>query len=139
MSTKVIKQTVSDTYLDLIRVFPLRHIHNEDELDSAIEVLDRLLQEELDVGGQEYLDALTDLVEAYEDRHEPRMRVPGVDVLRELMRSNSLTQQQLSKKVGISQSTISAILNGSREMTVEHMKLLGAPFNLSPAVFMPSH
>jgi len=132
-------KSASPSYLKLIHEFPLRHIKSEAQLDAAILIIDRLLQQRLDAGATDYLDVLTDLVEAYEERTTPVREVSAIDVLRELMRSNSLTQQQLSKKVGISQSTISAILNGSREMTVEHMKLLGAPFNLSPAVFMPSH
>jgi len=43
-----------------------------------------------------------------------------------------------SKAVGISQSTLSAILNGEREMTKSHMVALAKFFNVPPAVFLPS-
>ena len=60
------------------------------------------------------------------------------DVLRELWRSSGHTQIKLAKLVGISQSTLSSLLSGDREMTKGHMVALGRFFNVSPAVFLPS-
>ena len=56
-------------------------------------MLDKLLQEDLDAEGEMYLGALTCLVEAYEEEHEPALDVSEADVLRELMRANGLTQR----------------------------------------------
>lgn len=117
--------------------FPLTHIRDGKHLAAAQQMIDWLLQEEL-AGGEEYLDVLTDLVEAYEDRHEPIPDASEADVLRELMRSNGLSQSSLSKKVGISQSTISAVLNGIRSLTKEQIIALGRFFHVSPGAFLPS-
>ena len=100
--------------------------------------MEKLLQSQLDRGGQEYLDALTDLVETYEDEHEPIGNVSEAEVLRELMRANGLSQTALEEKVGISQSTISAVLNGIRSLTKEQIITLAAFFRVSPAAFLPS-
>jgi HTH-type transcriptional regulator/antitoxin HigA len=107
-------------------------------LEAAQEVLDKLLTEDLDWGAQEYLDALTDLVETYEDNHVPIPDASEADVLRVLMEANQLSQQQLAKKAGIAQSTLSAVLNGSRSLTKEHVVKLAKLFRVSPAAFLPA-
>jgi HTH-type transcriptional regulator / antitoxin HigA len=95
------------------------------------------LSQELDGGGDAYLDALTDFIENYENENEPVPDAPPDDVLRELINSSKLSQHQFSKAVGIAQSTISAVLNGSRKLTTDHIMKLARHFNISPAVFLP--
>jgi HTH-type transcriptional regulator/antitoxin HigA len=60
------------------------------------------------------------------------------DVLRELMRSKQLSQQGLANKVGMAQSTISAVVNGTRSLTKEQVVKLGRFFGVSLAAFLPS-
>lgn len=127
-----------DSYFELVKRFPLTHIRSLRHLGQAIALVDELLQKRLDRGAQEYLDALSDLIATYEDEHA---RIPDAsesDVLRELMQSSGHKQIALSKAVGISQSTLSAILTGEREMTKSHMVALAKFFNVPPSVFLPS-
>ena len=91
------KKQLPDTYFVLVKQFPLTHIRDDDHLDSAAAVIDQLLQQNLDYGAQEYLDALTDLVATYEDQNVLIPDASEADVLRELMRSNGLEQPELSK------------------------------------------
>jgi HTH-type transcriptional regulator/antitoxin HigA len=128
--------TMPDSYFDLVKKFPLVHIHNDAHLHAAQAVIDRLLTENLDKGAQAYLDVLTDLVETYEKENVEIPDTRGADVLRLLMESNGLSQKQLEKKAGISQSTISAILNGTRDLTVDHMTRLAKSFGVPAAVFL---
>ena len=127
-----------DSYFDLVKRFPLTHIRSLRHLGQAIALVDELLQKRLDRGAQEYLDALSDLIATYEDEHAPIPDASESDVLRELMRSSGHKQMALSKEVGISQSTLSAILTGEREMTKSHMVALAKFFNVPPSVFLPS-
>src|SRR5262249_44216273 len=127
----------TSTYLKLVRLFPLRSIRDDTELDAAQAVLDDLLRQELDEGGQDYFDALTDLIETYEKAAHPIPDASEADVLRLLMEANNLSQPQLAKEVGISQSTLSAILTGKRELRKEHIVKLAKRFNVSPAAFLP--
>ena len=53
------------------------------------------------------------------------------------MRSNRLTQKELESKVGISQSTISAVLNGTRSLTKPQIIALAKFFAVKPAAFLP--
>lgn len=132
-----ITQPVSDTYLDLIRKFPLRSISNEGELDAAQTVLDGLLRRKLDEGGEQYLGALTDLIEVYEDKAHPIPDASEGDVLGMLMESNGISQSELARKVGISQSTISTVLSGARSLTKDQVVVLARYFHISPAAFLP--
>ncbi|HKI34663.1 MAG TPA: helix-turn-helix domain-containing protein [Gemmataceae bacterium] len=138
MAVKTTRRTLPDTYFALVRQFPLTHVRDDDHLAEAQEVIDRLLEEDLDEGAQEYLDALTDLVETYEDEHEPIPDASEADVLRELMRSNGLSQGWLAKEVGMAQSTISAVLNGKRSLTKEQVVRLAEFFHVSAAAFLPA-
>ncbi len=138
MPVKTPTPAPADTYFDLVRQFPLTHLRDDDHLDEAQEVLDRLLSQDLDEGARAYLDVLTDLVEAYEEKHVPIPDASEADVLRELMRTNGLNQPKLAKRAGIAQSTLSAVLNGKRSLTKEQVVKLAKFFHVSPAVFLPA-
>src|ERR1700722_16873542 len=137
MAIKTPNKFLSDTYLNRIKEFPLTSIRDDEHLAEARTVLNRLVMSDLDKGSQDYLNALTDLVEKYEDKNVAILDAPAKDVLRLLMESNELSQSKLAKKVGIPQSTISEILAGTKQMTVNHMIKIAAIFGVGPAVFMP--
>jgi HTH-type transcriptional regulator/antitoxin HigA len=138
MAAKLGHRRLPDTYFELVKQFPLTHIRDDAHLASALEVIDNLLEMPQEAGRQEYLDALTDLVEMYEDEHEAIRDVSESDVLRELMRANGLSQQSLARKVGVAQSTISAVLNGTRSLTKDQVIALARYFRVSPAAFLPA-
>lgn len=134
---RILSRSVQDTYLNLIRTFPLRSIGSEAELDAAQIVLDGILRQRMNEGAEQYLGALTDLIEVYEDKAHPIPDASEVDVLRLLMESNGLSQAGLAREVGISQSTISAVLGGQRSLTKEQIVTLARHFHISPMAFMP--
>jgi HTH-type transcriptional regulator/antitoxin HigA len=138
MATKTVARALPDTYFELVKRFPLTHIQDDAHVVEAQEVIDHLLEEDLDEGGQAYLDALSDLVELYESEHIPIPDASEADVLRELMRANGLNQAKLSKLAGIAQSTISAVLNGTRSLTKDQIITLAGYFWVAPAVFLPA-
>jgi HTH-type transcriptional regulator/antitoxin HigA len=138
MAVKARARTMPDTYFKLVREFPLTRIRNHAHLAAAQKMIDRLLQMNLDKAEQEYLDVLTDLVEIYEDEHCPIPDASAADVLRELMASNRPTQQQLAKRVKISQSTISAVLTGNRSLTSNQMIRARQVLPRLPGVFLPA-
>ncbi len=55
MAVKATVRRVPDTYLKLVKRFPLIHIRDEVHLDEALELLNELLRQERDEGAQEYL------------------------------------------------------------------------------------
>jgi HTH-type transcriptional regulator / antitoxin HigA len=138
MAVKTAPWPPPDSYFKLVKQFPLTHLRDDEHLDAAQRMLDRLLQEDLDEGAQQYLDVLTDLIEDYEEKHVPMPDASEADVLRELMRNNGLSQPKLAKAAGIAQSTLSAVLNGTRSLTKEQLIKLAKFFNVSPAAFLPT-
>jgi HTH-type transcriptional regulator/antitoxin HigA len=136
-SSKTAPKRMPATYFALVKKFPLVHLSSRDELAAAQEVIDRLLEQDLDAGAQHYLDALTDLIETYEDEHYPIPDASEVDMLRSLMDANGLTQPALAKQVGIAQSTLSTVVNGGRSLTKSQVVALAKFFGVSPTAFLP--
>ena len=139
MPVKTATYRLPETYFKLVKRFPLVHIRDDAHLRLASDTINWLLQEDRDKGAEEYLDVLTDLVEAYESQHVLIPDASEADVLRELMRANGLSQLRLAKEVKIAQSTISAVVTGSSSRsprkTQKVLKLAKVFPGLSPAAF----
>ena len=98
--------------------FPLASIKSDEQLQEAQKVMDQLLaQGELKGGEEMYLDALSDLVAAYEDEHYPIEPASDADMLRHLMEAKGVTQAQLSRETTVPKSTISEILAGKKQLS----------------------
>jgi HTH-type transcriptional regulator / antitoxin HigA len=138
MTTKTSTRKQTDRYFHLVKQFPLKRIRDDAQLRAAAAIVDTLLKEKLTAAAEDYLDVLTDLIELYEDKHESIPDSSEAEVLRELMRSNGLSQLRLAEKVGISQSTLSAVLTGARSLTKGQIVKLSRLFNVSPAAFLPA-
>jgi HTH-type transcriptional regulator/antitoxin HigA len=126
------------SYFQLVRAFPLTRIRDDAHRDAAVRVVDRLLQEELDEGGEDYLDVLAGLVEAYEEERHPIPDASEADVLAYLMGERGLTRAALAKSAGVPQPTLAAVLTGSRSLTKNQVLKLARYFQVPPAVFLPS-
>lgn len=124
-----------DAYFKLVKAFPLVRIRDERHLAEARKVLNELTAQDLDAGGEAYVDVLCDLVEAFEDGYEPAEEPLG-DVLKDLLAANRLSQQELAKAVGIPQPTISALIKGSRQPTLDHVRKLAKHFNMAATTFL---
>lgn len=136
MATTMPIRQIDDTYLTMVKTFPLQRIRDETGLDAAIAVIDGLLDRSiLTDGEQEYLDALGQLVEAYETEHVHLPDVRGVDVLVHLMEEHGLKQADLVDIFG-TKSTVSEVLSGKRRLTLGHVRGLGSRFGLPADVFI---
>ncbi len=127
-----------DEYLALVRAFPLAHITDDAHLAAAIAHLHLLLDKgEATLSPAEimYLDALTDLVETYENAHVVIPPVSGVDVVRFLMEQHDLRQSDLALLFG-SQSIVSEVLSGKRRLSISHIRKLAERFHLPADVFI---
>jgi HTH-type transcriptional regulator / antitoxin HigA len=107
-----------DSYLEQVLAFPLASIKSDEHLEEAHKAMDQLLAGgELDDGEMVYLDALSDLVAAYEDDHCPIEPASDADMLRHLMEAKNVTQAQLSRDTAVSKSTISEVLAGKKPLS----------------------
>jgi HTH-type transcriptional regulator / antitoxin HigA len=126
-----------DRYLELIHRFPLRPIRTSVELDAAVAVVDDLIdQPALSPPEQDYLDVLSDLVEAYEVEAVPMRPVGDAELLRFLIHQKRVTQSQVTTGTGIAESVISEILSGKRSLNRSQIGKLSRFFQVGPGTFL---
>jgi len=125
-----------DTYLELIKRFPLKTLKNDKDHERASAMLSELMGRDLDAGSADYLDALLVLVNKYEDEHHAiDESMTPQEVLRALMDANALNQADIGKIIG-SESAVSMFLKGDRELSKPQMKRLAERFKLDVGAFM---
>jgi HTH-type transcriptional regulator / antitoxin HigA len=138
MATKTefaLKGKSRDSYLELVSVFPLASIQSERHLDAAQKAMDRLLaKSKLDHGEEIYLEALSDLVAAYEDEHHAIEPASDADMLRHLMESKEVTQTQLSHETSLPKSSISEVLAGRKQFSRQMIRKLANYFQVDVSV-----
>jgi HTH-type transcriptional regulator / antitoxin HigA len=116
----------------------LRAVTSERHYRAMVEFMNELLE---DVGDREshplvgLLDIVTTFVHDYEEANVKMPHAAPSGVLRFLMEQHGLKQSDLAALFG-SQSNVSEILNGKREINVRHAKALAKRFSVSPAVFI---
>lgn len=124
-----------DRYIELVSRVPLVPIVSEAALDGAIAFMDELLDRDRTLEEEMYLDVLSDLVEKYETEAYPAAPVSDSEMLASILDSSGLTQSALARRVGIAESTISAVLNGSRKLTRAQIGKIAESFNIPAGVF----
>ncbi|HEX3152257.1 MAG TPA: helix-turn-helix domain-containing protein [Gemmataceae bacterium] len=136
-STKPRKTRLPDSYFELVKRHPLRSIQSDAELDGAQAIMDELLRQELDSGGQAYLDTLSDLVLLYERDHHAIPPLNPQELLSHLLEDRRMSQADLVRKTGIAKATVSDLVSGKRSFTVEQMHAIASVFGLPGKVFLP--
>ena len=132
----ILDKTTEEEYLALVRAFPLVSIRDDAHLAEALGAIDRLLERpERSLAEEEYLRALTDLVETYENAHVAIPHVSGVEALRFLMEEIGLTQADLAPLFG-ARSIVSEVLSGKRHLALSHIARLAERFGVPADVFM---
>ena len=88
----------------------------------------------LNAAGRELAELLTLLVDKYEEENHRIASASPIEVLRELMKASDLRQRDLTPEFG-TESIVSEVLNGKRELNKDHIEKLSRRFHISPAVF----
>jgi HTH-type transcriptional regulator/antitoxin HigA len=125
-----------DTPAKNLLIAPPNPLKNREEFVKVQAVIDGLIdQPELSPDEPDYLDVLGTLVYDYEERvEEPIPDIFGVELLKVLIADRGMKQKDLVP-IFKTESIASDILNGKRQLTVEHIQKLAEFFHLSPAVF----
>jgi HTH-type transcriptional regulator / antitoxin HigA len=138
MATKTqfrLKGKSRDSYLELIQDFPLASIKSEQHLAEAQQIMDSLLARgKLDEGEETYLDALSDLVGAYEDDHYSIEPASDADMLRHLLDAKEVSQVQLSRDTGIPKSSISEVLSSKKPFSRQMIRKFADYFKIDVSV-----
>ncbi len=116
----------------------LRTIESERHYRAMVAFMNELLDE---IGDRSthplmgLLDVVTTLVREYEEQRVTMPEASPVDVLRFLMEQHDLRQSDLAEIFG-SQSNVSEILGGKREINARQARALAKRFGVSPAAFI---
>lgn len=116
------------------------HISNGDEYHQALALMEELI-EEYDLY-KPLIEVLSVSIERWEDESEEfaefNANIAGlgndVATLRTIMDQYQLKADDLKEVIG-GKSLVSMILNGTRQLTKDHIQALSAKYNISPAAF----
>ena len=135
---KLKQRKLDDSYLELIKSFPLRPIETDEEYDKAGQLCVSLAEDykELSKGQRDYLAVLTDLLGKFEEQWDDEGSVEPRELLAFLMEQNGLGQKDLVPIFG-SSSRVSEFLSGKRDLSLPQILKLSKRFNLSPTAFIP--
>ncbi len=129
------KPKKGDSYWTLICEYPLTSIKTREQLAAAQDVMDRLLAKgRRDKGEETYLDALSDLVFAFEETNEPIEPPSDADLLRHLLDAKAITQTRLSRDTGLSKSSISEVLAGRKPLSRRMIRTLAGYFKVDRGI-----
>ncbi|WP_414589138.1 helix-turn-helix domain-containing protein [Scytonema sp. PCC 10023] len=128
----------TNPYIELLTSFPPRPITSEEELIATQKVIDSLIDKgELTPDEQDYLNVLGTLVHEYEEKHKLIPDISGVELLKTLIAELGLRQKDLVP-IFKTESIVSEVMSGQRNLTVNHIRQLAEFFHISPAAFFES-
>lgn len=120
---------------EMIRRGAPRLIHSDAELAEYTGALFELTAKSNPTSEEdEAIELMTLLVERYESERFPIPQAEPIEVLKFLLDRNSLSQRDIATELG-SESTVSLILSGKRQLNRDHIARLSQRFSVSPAVF----
>lgn len=126
-----------EKYIDLVNEFPPRPIRSEEDFIAVQKVVDALLDAgQLSADRREYLNLLGMIIHEYEEKTVEIPDIYGIELLYSLIEEWGLKQKELVP-IFKTESIASAVLNGHRQLTVEHIEKLSEFFHVSPAAFFP--
>jgi len=131
---------ISDSYMHLVRLFPLQLITTKAQHVAALNVVEKLISfinagNINDEGIKVYLKTLSELVGDYEKMNFDTATTSGKDMLAYLMELQGLNQKDLARELG-GQPIVSKILKGERELNLRQIRALSKRFKVSPEVFI---
>lgn len=127
--------TVLANPTEMIRRGAPRLIHSDEELAEYTEALFALTAKaDPTPDEEEAIEWMTLLIDRYESGYFPVPAAEPADVLRFLLEQNGLSQRDVAPELG-SESTVSLVLSGKRQLNRDHIARLSRRFSVSPAVF----
>ena len=136
MKTKLTFKDLPKNYQGLLALHMLRPIHDKVDYGNALEILDAMAGQNLNRDQDDYFEALSLLVEAYESAHLPGLPSKrGLPLLQHLVEENGMSAADLSRLMGTDRSLGVRILNGERNLTVDHARKLAARFQVPMEIF----
>ncbi len=137
MTTRVLPAKIPGTYEELASLLIPRPIHDDIDLTNATEMIDWLAGHELNADQEDYLEAISHFVEAYEESLYPiHSRMKPLQALKYLLKENGMSGSDLGRLLGKHRTLGSAILRGDRQLSKSHIKTLARQFSVDAGLFL---
>src|ERR1700722_15481729 len=126
-----------ETFEELCALHLPRTIRDKVDYENTAEIVDRLAVLNRRAAGQEeYLETLTQLIEAYDNGNfQVAVASAPLDAIRFLMDAHDLSASDIGRILG-NRSLGAAILRGDRQISKENALKLAAHFKLNPGLFI---
>lgn len=138
--SRKVTRAKGNSWADLASLDRLRPIRTERDYQEAFKMASRMAgTRDLSNKQISYLDALSLLLEDWENSHHPRIDLTHIkarDSLEYLIEENGMNASDLGKLLG-DRSLGSKILRGERELSKKHIKILAERFCVEPGLFLP--
>lgn len=117
--------------------FPVRVIHDDDQLAAALAAYEAFFDAEPEPGTPEgdRFELLGLVIAAYEERRWSVAATNPLEVIRLVMEGRGYTQADFAALLG-SRSRASEILNGRRGLSVEHIRTISAAWRIPAAALI---
>ncbi len=129
--------TLQQTISHWSHIAPFAQVpRNEKEYEKLLALIDNLMHWSRHHKADHVISLLrlaASNIEAYESTRYTAKKVSAIEMLQFLMDEHSLKQSDLPE-IG-SQSLVSKVLSGERQLTLEHVRSLSKRFGVSPNVF----
>ncbi len=123
-------------YAAVLGEYKPRPIHNDEDNDRAIDVLERLhAQAALTPEQEAFAELLTTLIEKFEEERYALDAASPASILRELLQANGLAQKDLAKLIG-SKGIASEVLSGKRRISRSLAHIFAERFNVPYRLFL---
>jgi HTH-type transcriptional regulator / antitoxin HigA len=131
-------KAILENPVEMIRQGAPRIIRSDKQLERYTDVLFELTSlTKPTVAEIETINLLSLLIDKYESERFPIQASSPIEVLNFLMEQNGLQQRDLMEELG-SESNVSLILSGKRNLTLPHMQRLSRRFGVPASVFLES-
>ncbi len=128
---------IPETYAELVGLLTPRPLHDDVDYRNALAVLDAMAGFKMNADQEDYFEAITTFVEKYEACHHAidEANMTPVELLRSLMDEHAMSESDLGRLLG-DRSLGHRILNGERELSKAHIRILADHFSLNPAALL---
>lgn len=125
------------TYVELARRWTPRTIHSQEEADRAWKAIERLVLGDLTADQQDYLDLVSDLIHAYEQKRFAHLnrKLSVAEFLKIILEETGMSASDLGRLLG-ERSIVSAVMTGRRKLSKNHIRILCEQFKLDPMAFL---
>ena len=102
----------------------IKLIKTEEDYDKALKQLAIVFHAKPDTPEGDLLEVISLLIHEYEQKHHKIVPLTPLEALKYEMEEQGLSQSGLAKRMGLSKSTISEILGGKKQMSINFLKFI---------------